>query len=193
MNKSGAKARSKVTKRRPAPKKARPVVRTQDLSFSLDPRREGLDEIFGAAYLMIDRAYVLVEGDPTKSLTVTLRPKAERTAAARAALSADFRAELAAQRVRWAIARSNQPIREYVSENALALAQEFAARPAAGAAAPAETPLTVDQRAEIERLIADVENEIKSMNEQKTQPDPKGMAAPWEAGRPQAGGGETPS
>lgn len=175
--------------RRSAPKKAadRRAIPV-DAVIALDVRREGLEPILGAAYLMIDRAYVHVGGDPKKKLVVTLKPKGARTAAARAAVTADFRAELAAQRMRWAIARGNLSVREYVAENALALAQEFAARVAAAdAPAPTEAPLTIDQRAEIERLIAEVEAEIKTMNDQKPSAEPKAAAAPWEAGRPSDG------
>lgn len=187
MKKSAVRSR---TVRRSMPKKKAAGRRAVsiDAVITLDARREGLEPILGAAYLMIDRAYVHVGGDPQKKLIVTLRPKRTGTAAARAAVAKDFRAELAAQRVRWAIARGNQSVREYVAENALALAQEFAARVAAPeAAAPAEAPLTIDQRAEIERLIAEVEAEIKTMNEQKPSAEPKAAAAPWEAGRPNEG------
>jgi His-Xaa-Ser system protein HxsD len=192
MNKTRPRAKSKRVLARaarkpvPRPRAAAAMKGGPDVVIAVDAKREGLDAALGAAYLMIDRAYVLVEGDPAKSLRVSLRAKGARTAAARTALAADFRAELAAQRVRWAIARSNQSIREYVAENALTLAAEFAARPEPGAA-PAAEELTSDQRAEIERLIAEVETEIKAMNGTKAHPDPKGVAAPWEAGRPEGG------
>jgi len=192
MKKAANRPRAKpALKPRASKTSAKPAASSPlDVVAELDPRGDGAEPILGAAYLMIDRAYVLVEGDPAKALTVTLRPKSARTAAAKAELEADFRAELEAQRVRWAIARNNQSIREYVAENSLTLAQEFASRPAPGAAAPAEQ-LTSDQRAEIERLIAEVETEIKTMNEQKAHPDPKGVSQSWEAGRPQSG--ETPA
>jgi His-Xaa-Ser system protein HxsD len=192
MKKAAVRARAKPARRRAAPRvSSKPASGSPfDVIAELDPRKTGLEPILGAAYLMIDRAYVLVEGDAKKALKITLRPKAARTAEARAALAVDFGAELEAQRVRWQIARNNQSIREYVAENSLTLAQEFASRPAPGAA-PAAEQLTSDQRAEIERLIAEVETEIKAMNEQKAHPDPKGAAQSWEAGRPQ--GGETPA
>jgi len=193
MKKPGVRAPTKSARKKSsaAPGARRAAISATDVVAELDVKSEGLEPILGAAYLLIDRAYVLVEGDPKKSLIVTLRPKGARTAEALAALNADFRAELEAQRVRWAISRNNQSIREYVAENSLTLAAEFAARPAAGAAeAPAEQ-LTSDQRAEIERLIAEVETEIKTMNDQKAHADAKDAAQSWEAGRPQ--GGETPA
>jgi hypothetical protein len=80
-------------------------------------------------------------------------------------------------------------VREYVAENALALAQEFAARAAAAPAEPAAEQLTTEQRSEIERLIAEVEAEISSMNVKKEHVDAKGAALSWEAGQQTEKGG----
>lgn len=152
-----------------------------EISFEVDARRDGPEPVLGAAYLLMDRAYALVSGDKAKVLTVTLRPKGARGADDLAALKRDFEAELAAQRLRWAVARNNRTVREYVVENALALAKEFSERAAPGAAAPAAEQLTADQRSEIERLIAEVETEISAMNAQAKGPDPKASALSWEA------------
>jgi His-Xaa-Ser system protein HxsD len=149
------------------------------ISFVLDPRKETLEAIMGAAYLMIDRAYAALDGDKKKSLKVTLTPKA-RGAAALKSLKADFLAELASQKLRWAIAKNNQPVREFVAENALSLSEEFAKR--AAAPEPAAEVLTDDQRSEIERLIAEVETEIQQMNK-APKPEQKETALSWEATR----------
>jgi His-Xaa-Ser system protein HxsD len=159
-----------------------------EVTFSLDVRKEGLEPILGAAYLLMDRAYAMIDGDKAKSLKVTLRPKAGRTAADLSALKRAFEDELAAQRLRWAVARNNQPVREYVAENALALSEEFAKRAAAPAAEPQSEQLTADQRSEIERLIAEVETEISQMNAKK-DPAPKEAALSWEAAQESEKGG----
>lgn len=148
--------------------------------FSLDARKAGLDVILGTAYLMSDRAYVRLDGDRAKVLTVSLTPKGARAAKDLKQLEAAFLAELESQKARWALARANQPIREYLVENAVALAQGRAQAAAASApAAPEE--LTAEQRAEIERLISEVETEIKEMNDKKAHADPKGVSPSWEA------------
>ncbi len=164
---------------RRAPARARKSP-TGAVALTLDVRREGLEPILGAAYLMMDRAYASLEGDKAKSLTVTLRPKSARGAAALKALKSAFEAELAAQKLRWAVARNNQSVREYVAENAITLAEEFAKR-AAAPAEPAAEQLTTEQRSEIERLIAEVETEISEMNAKKELPDPNGKTLSWEA------------
>lgn len=155
--------------RKPAKKKA------PALSFSLDVKKLGLETALGAAYLMMDRAWVSLEGDRSKALVVTLEPKPGFDAAA---VKAAFEAELESQKLRWAVARNNRSVREYVAENAVSLAQQ---KPAAAQAEAAPEQLTDAQRSEIERLIAEVESEIKDMNAKKAVADPKGVAPSWEA------------
>lgn len=161
-----------------------------ELSLSLRVDESGVEPLLGAAYLMMDRAYVLVEGDRRKALTVTLRPKAGRGKTELAALKKAFDAELDAQRLRWAVARHNRPVREHVAEHAVALAEEYAARSSASAE-PASEPLTGEQRSEIERLIAEVESEIAAMNVKKEHAETAEAARSWEAaqdGRTEGGG-----
>lgn len=179
VGKSSVKA-----KRAPAAGKAA----VGEVTLSLDVRREGLEAILGAAYLMMDRAYAVLGGDKRKSLTVTLRPKAGRGAAELKALKSAFEAELTAQKLRWAVARNNQSVREYVAENAISLAEEFSKR-AVAPAEPAAEQLTTEQRSEIERLIAEVETEISEMNTKKELADPKGKTLSWEAAQEKGKGG----
>lgn len=127
---------------------------------------------------MTDRAYAQLEPLAGGGLRVTLTPKGLRGAEPLAALREAFLAEWRSQRLRWALARANQPIREYVVENAIALAQGRAEPPAPAAS----EELTAEQRSEIEKLIAEVESEIKDMNESKAPRDPRGLSASWEAG-----------
>jgi His-Xaa-Ser system protein HxsD len=174
-------AKKKAPARRPAAK-----AKGSGLSFTLDVKKLGLETALGAAYLMMDRAWVSLEGDKTKSLTVTLRPKPGSDAAA---VKAAFEAELESQKLRWAVARNNRSVREYVAENAVSLAQQ---KPAQPAAEPAAEQLTDAQRSEIERLIAEVETEIKEMNAKKAVADPKGVAPSWEAQQEARKGGTAP-
>lgn len=139
----------------------------------------GEQPIYGAAYQMMDRAYVRLEGDRRKKLAVILRPKPGHCAES---LRPDFESELKAQKFRWSVARSGQPIREYLIENAVALAQELEDRRSAQASQKsAEEPLTADQKSEIARLIAEVEAEISQMNAGADGCAPKTSAVSWEA------------
>lgn len=162
-------------------KKAATKPSSSEVHLSLDVKTEGLEPIFGAAYLMMDRAYVLLSGDRAKKIEVSLRPKDPKALKPKA-LAAEFLSDLASQKVRWAISRNNQPVREFVAEQAVLMASGAIPPPAAPAAAeePAAEQLTDDQRAEIEKLIAEVESEIKTMNDKKVASDPKGIKASWE-------------
>jgi His-Xaa-Ser system protein HxsD len=171
---------------RPAKPSRRAAPATGEVVVSVKPGADGPEPVLGAAYLMMDRAYALVEPAASGALRVTLRPKGARGSAELKALESAFQDELAAQRLRWAVARNNISVREYVAENALSLAEEFASRPAA-APEPANEQLTADQRAEIERLIAEVETEISDMNRDQKLPDPKGATRSWEAAQEEAG------
>ncbi len=170
--------RALARRAQPSKRAARPA--SGEVVVSVKLGAAGSEPVLGAAYMMMDRAYALVEPGAAGALRVTLRPKGARGAAELAALKTSFEDELAAQRLRWAVARNNAPVREYVAENAIALAGEFAAR-AQAAPEPAAEQLTDDQRAEIERLIAEVETEISEMNREKKLPDPNGATRSWEA------------
>lgn len=139
-------------------------------------KEHGLESILGAAYLLTDRAYAELSGDRKKAITVRLRGKSALSAKGLRALAAEFEAELATQKVRWAIAKNNLPVRESIAQMAVRLANA-PAQPLAPA--PADQ-LNDEQRREIERLIAEVEEEIRLMNEKKASNDPKRIAASWE-------------
>lgn len=148
------------------------------ITFGLDAREEGLEPILASAYLMTDRAYALLEGDRAKKISVTLRGKKPLSAKELKDLADTFLAELATQKVRWAIAKNNLPVREFVAEQAVLLANGKLPPPAQEP--PAADQLTGDQKKEIEKLIAEVEAEIRDMNQKKAVPDPKNIKASWE-------------
>lgn len=152
-------------------------ISASEVTFNLKISAEGLEPIFGAAYLLTDRAFVSLEGDRAKSIKVQLRLK-RTTPGALKKLAETFINELETQKVRWAIAKNNLPIREYVAEQAVLLAN--GKLPPTDAAQPASEELNDEQRREIEKLIAEVEDEIKTMNQKKINSDPKNIKASWE-------------
>lgn len=171
------KSKKKIVKKtvKPLPKSS-----ATEASLTLDVKTEGLEPIFGAAYLMMDKAYVSLSGDRAGKIGVVLRAKNPKAVKPKA-LAAEFLSDLATQKVRWAVSRNNLPIREFIAEQAVLIANGTVPPPSAPAAAePAAEELTADQRAEIEKLISEVEAEIKTMNDKKSIPDPKGIKASWE-------------
>src|SRR5437868_3815307 len=126
----------------------RKKIPASDVAFSV--AEHGWEALLGTAYLMMDRAYVSLAGDPKRRVTITLKPKSKELDAA--ALKREFAAELETQKLRWTLAKNNQPVREFVAEQAILLANGKLPEPAA--AEPAAEQLTAEQRSEIEKLIA---------------------------------------
>jgi hypothetical protein len=124
---------------------------------------------------MMDRAYVFLEGDKSKSLRVILKSKENSNLSTLEELRETFLAELESQKIRWAIAEANLPLREYLVENAVSLAQGRQEVSNPTQTAPEE--LTDQQRLEIERLIAEVETEIKEMNDRKSNPEARHLSS----------------
>jgi hypothetical protein len=169
-----------VKKKKIAAKAPAYAVSGNDLVFTLDVKKEGLEPLLGAAYLMTDVAFSRLDGHRAKVLEVRLEPKAAAGAAALKALARRFTDELSTQRLRWAIARENVTVREFITEQAVLLANGRLEDGPAPAQEPPVDTLSDEQRCEIEKLIAEVEDEIKTMNEKKTAFDPKNIKASWE-------------
>jgi His-Xaa-Ser system protein HxsD len=60
--------------------------------ISVNPKVYGLDTIFSAAYIFIDKAYVIVDGDPNEEIVVQLKAKDQETNLEK--LGRDFNNEL---------------------------------------------------------------------------------------------------
>jgi hypothetical protein len=106
------------------PSKAEPYslfLPKSTLSFSLDVPENGLECILGAAYLMMDRAFVSIEGDRKKMLEVSLKSRTAAAAPQLESLARAFLAEIETQKIRWAIARNNLAIRQHIVEQSVLL------------------------------------------------------------------------
>ena len=91
------------------------------VSFALDASKIGAESILGAAYLMMDRAFVSISGDRKKTLEVLLKSRTPAAAPQLELLARAFQAELETQKVRWVLAKNNLPIRRYIVEQAMLL------------------------------------------------------------------------
>jgi len=130
-----------------------------ELQYSTDGRRVSLalsedlyplDAIYGAAYLFVDRCWMFLTRPADKALAVRLTPKQE--GADLEALAGEFANELLNQVLRFRLAESTGPIREYV------MARAFSMSPA---------------QASIDQLLAELEAE-------ELDEDPLEIAVPWE-------------
>lgn len=155
------------------------------VTLECDVRKEGLRPIMGSAYLLTDRAVVALRGDKARALTVVLRLAPPSSTKALVELGETFLRELETQKVRWAIAENNQSVREFVAQQAVLLANgSLKTAPPPGPSAPVSEELTAAQRKEIEKLIAEVEGEIRDINLKKSGADPKNIKATWEEKHP---------
>lgn len=89
------------------------------LVLSLDKGLYPLEVIYGASYIFIDRAYVLL-GKVDDSITVEIATKDDRDEAALRALAGEFGNELLSQALRRRITKENQNILETIVSQALA-------------------------------------------------------------------------
>lgn len=138
---------------------------TVDVEVSANRVRIGVDTglypkdaVLGAAYVFIDRCYVLLDSLDGANLTVALRPRTPSDADGLSALAGEFGNELLAQTLRHRIADQNRPLLEAV-----------VARAIGGAMAPASSEPEFDL-SELEALNLDDE----------PFDDPLGIAMSWE-------------
>ena len=84
---------------------------------SINPKIYPLSVVFSAAYIMLDRAYTVIDGDPEKEIVVTLRPKEQAMKLER--LARDFNDELINYAVHLEQSKRTQKMREEFIKKAL--------------------------------------------------------------------------
>lgn len=123
-----------------------------------------------AAFALTGEAYVLLES-AKNAVSVEIAPKAPQSGALKR-LAARFKEELALEKIRSEIEANNRGLREHVIR--MALSGESAPAPV-----EAEVALTDEQQKELDRLIAEVEDEIKKESGVSAG-DPLGVTKTWE-------------
>src|ERR1700690_3730 len=88
------------------------------LTLSLDVELYPRDVLYAAAYVFLDRAYVLLDRDGARFL-VHLRGKQALDEAALRAMAGEFENELLAQALRHQVVRANQKIIEEITSLAI--------------------------------------------------------------------------
>lgn len=120
-------------------------------TLSLDKGVYPLEVIYGAAYVLIDRAYILLDKDESGRILVRIERKSDDEGALKA-LVGDFGNELLSQALRRRITKQNQAILEAIVTQAMA--------GATGALLPGG--------------LADDDDDLDFLD------DPLGIAVPWE-------------
>jgi His-Xaa-Ser system protein HxsD len=135
-------------------------LETSTLTLSLDIDLYPRDVLYAAAYVFLDRAYVLLDRNDRRFL-VHLRGKQAIDEPALRALAGEFENELLAQALRQRVVKANQKIIEDITAIAIA-----------GAAGSPES----DDAADDPMLI-----DLQDPGDDGFLDDPLGIATPWEA------------
>ena len=145
-------------------------VQTSTMTLSLDIGLYPRDVLYAAAYVFLDRAYVLLDRIGPRFL-VHLRGKQALDEATLRALAGEFENELLAQALRRKVAKANQKIIEEITDLAITSAagatviRPFEPGGDTDGLAPSDFDDTVDDTVDDSRDFLD---------------DPQGIAAPWE-------------
>ena len=131
---------------------------TSTLTLSLDIDLYPRDVVYAAAYVFLDRAYVLLDRDGAR-LLIHLRGKQPLDATVLRAMAGEFGNELLAQALRHRVAKANQRIIEDIT--ALAIS---------GAAGPERSPVVEDSG-----MI-----DMSDPGDDGFLDDPLSIATPWE-------------
>ncbi|MBT7903471.1 hypothetical protein HN587_06430 [Candidatus Woesearchaeota archaeon] len=51
------------------------TIESDNATFSLNPKIYPIDIVYSAAYIMIDKAFIILDGDPTQEILIEIRKK----------------------------------------------------------------------------------------------------------------------
>jgi His-Xaa-Ser system protein HxsD len=89
------------------------------ITFSLNTKTYPLEAIYSTASVFLDRAYVYLDGEPTKEILVSLKGKEKLNKKQLESLAGEFSNELLNYLLRAEIAKRNQKIRNFIVGTAL--------------------------------------------------------------------------
>lgn len=119
----------------------------------VNPKLYDLETVYSASYVFLDRAYVLLDGDPKKEILVKLKPKEKCDLEA---LGGEFFNELISYSDYKARAKQTKTIRETLLQRALLT----------------NDPSVVEQDP--------VDDALDDIDDDDYLEDPEGIAVPWE-------------
>lgn len=127
--------------------------------ISISPKIYSLDVVYSAAYVFLDKAYILLSGEPKKEIMVELRPKEKRNEIEK--LGREFSNELINYAFYKKQSEKNAPIRQAILQRAL-LTSELQPR-----------------EEEVGKIEEIGEKEFERSDADYLE-DPEGIAVPWE-------------
>lgn len=90
--------------------------------LTLNTRIYPIDALLATAYSFLDRAHIVLDGNPEKNITVTIRPKDRRKNASR--LAQDFADEITTYAAYKTVAEKNAAVKDAIIHRVLATNQK---------------------------------------------------------------------
>ena len=123
--------------------------------LSINPKLYNLETVYSAAYVFLDKAYVLLNGDPKKEVLVSLKPKGKERLEK---IGREFLNELINYADYQKRAEQTKKVREMLLQRALIT----------------NDPPTVQNDNEFDDVMEELEDDEDYLD------DPEGIAIPWE-------------
>ena len=123
--------------------------------LSVNPRVYPLEAVYSAAYVFLDKAYMLLDGDPKKEILVELKPKSKEDLKK---LGLEFFNELINYADYQKRAKQTKEIRETILQRALIT----------------NDPSMVQDNEKFDGILKELEDDDDYLD------DPEGIAVPWE-------------
>jgi His-Xaa-Ser system protein HxsD len=172
------------------------TISAAGVQWTISPKIYPLDVVYQAAFVFIDRAYLMLDEDAKGNIVVSLKGKEALSKPQLEALQGEFANELLNQAVRRTLSKQNRRLRELIVAKALFAASRpdelreimnsvSRSGPGQGEAAPRPwDQATAEEQDELDKLLAEIEQDFAD--------DPMGIAVPWdEKYGDKKGGGES--
>lgn len=130
-------------------------IENGSIVLNVNPKLYALETVYSAAYVFLDRAYVLLDGDPEKKILVKLKPKKKEDLKK---LGGEFLNELINYSDYQKRAEQTKKIRETLLQRALLT----------------NDPSVVQEDEEFDDIMEELEDDEDFLD------DPEGIAIPWE-------------
>ncbi len=160
------------------------TIGTNQVTWSINPKIYPLDVVYQAAFVFIDRAYMLLDVSADGAWQVTLKGKTSLKQKDLTALQGEFFNELLNQAVRKKISKDTKSLRELILAKALFAAarpgeldqiRENVAAPPRQQSEETVRPwdeATQEEQDELDKLLKEIEEDFAD--------DPMGIAVPWD-------------
>ncbi len=135
-------------------------LKKDSVIIRVNPGLYSLDAVYSASYVFLDRAYIMLEGDPKKEISVIIRPKDPKTDLEK--LGGEFSNELINYSDYQKRSEQTRKVREIILQRALLT----------------NDPFSMQKKSKAE--IPDEWLEDSKGDERDFDDDPKGIMVPWE-------------